>query len=651
MLLPQAGIDHMKVISSLAMRVAPWSIPVLTFAIFLLDLLTPLDMAEWLLYAVPLGLTVFSPRARDPLYFSLVATVLVTIGFFASPPGLAPTVDAANRTMGVGLLWAFALALARWRTSRVGEEQTTQALSLERVERAHAEGLMLAAQEARAHADAAMLGAVTGRRDVEERLLVSQLTLEGILQSAMDAIITVDQDQQVVLFNRAAEQMFRCSADEALGKPLDRFIPTRFQAAHRGHVETFGRFGATSRKMGSLGHVSGLRSNGEEFPLEAAISQVCVEGKNLFTVILRDITERMQVEEQLRRSEERFRLVALATNDVLWDWDLTTDQRWWSDSAKALFGYDPEREPGIDAWTRRLHPDDRDRIWSSVQRTLESGQMFWFGEYRFRLADGTDAIFLDRGYIIREADGKPVRVTGAMIDMTERRQAQEQLRRTERLAELGTLASGMAHEIGTPMNVIMGRAEHMMQRTTDERIKKGLQVIVTQVERITKIMNQLLSMARRRPSERRPADLRRIVDDCLEVLQERLRKHRIHVVKEYDAQAAQAVVDSDQMSQVLLNLLLNADHAMAEGGTLRLGLRSDADGAHVILSVSDTGHGIPQEILSKIFTPFFTTKEVGKGTGLGLTVVHGIIEEHGGAIAVESDVGKGTTFTITLPRS
>jgi PAS domain S-box-containing protein len=639
----------MMAIDNLAMRVAPWAVPVLTFAIFLLDLLTPLGMAEWLLYAVPLGFTVSSPRARDPLYFSVVATVLVTLGFFASPPGLAPTVDAVNRTMGVGLLWVFALALARWRTSRVGEERTTQALSLERVERAHAEGLMLAAQEARAHADAAMLGAVTGRRDVEERLLVSRLTLEGILQSAMDAIITVDQDQRVVLFNRAAEQMFRCSADETLGKPLDRFIPTRFQAAHRGHVETFGRSGATSRKMGSLGHVSGLRANGEEFPLEAAISHVCIEGKPLFTVILRDITERMRVEEQLRASEERFRLAALATNDVLWDWDLKTDQRWWSDSAKTLFGYEPEREPGIEAWTGRLYPDDRDRVWSSLQRALQEGQTFWFEEYRFRLLDRTDAIFLDRGYIVRDADGKPARMIGAMIDITERRQAQEQLRRTERLAELGTLASGMAHEIGTPMNVIMGRAEHMMQRTTDERIKKGLQVIVTQVERVTKIMNQLLSMARRRPSERRPADLRRIIDDCLEVLQERWRAHRIHVVKEYDHRAAQAVVDSDQMSQVLLNLLLNADHAMAEGGTLRLGLRSDGD--HVILSVSDTGHGIPQEILSKIFTPFFTTKEVGKGTGLGLTVVHGIIEEHGGTIDVESDVGKGTTFTITLPRS
>jgi signal transduction histidine kinase len=226
-------------------------------------------------------------------------------------------------------------------------------------------------------------------------------------------------------------------------------------------------------------------------------------------------------------------------------------------------------------------------------------------------------------------------------------ETQEQLRQTERLAELGTLASGMAHEIGTPMNVILGRAEYLMQRTQEETTKKGLETIVAQVERITRIMNQLLTFARRRPLERQPLDLKRTVEDCLEVVRERLGRHRIETETHFAPSLPPVHADADHMSQVLLNLVINAVHAMPEGGTLRIGLEPVK--GHVRMTVADTGHGIPQDALPRIFDPFFTTKEVGKGTGLGLTVVHGIVQEHGGTITVESEPNRGTTFTVLLP--
>ena len=226
-------------------------------------------------------------------------------------------------------------------------------------------------------------------------------------------------------------------------------------------------------------------------------------------------------------------------------------------------------------------------------------------------------------------------------------QTQEQLRYTERLAELGTLASGMAHEIGTPMNVILGRAEYLMDRSQDDVVKRGLQSIISQVERITKIMNQLLAFARRRPSERRPIDLRPIIEETLEIVQERLARHHIRLAKAYETCDRIVFADPDQISQVLLNLTINAIHAMEHGGTLRIAL--EQTNGMVRITVADTGHGISEEHLSKIFLPFFTTKDVGKGTGLGLTVVHGIIQEHDGTITVESQPERGTTFTITLP--
>jgi signal transduction histidine kinase len=232
-------------------------------------------------------------------------------------------------------------------------------------------------------------------------------------------------------------------------------------------------------------------------------------------------------------------------------------------------------------------------------------------------------------------------------DVSERKRLYERLRKTERIAELGTMASGMAHEIGTPMNVILGRAEYLMERVKEEPIRKGLQTIVSQVERITRVMNQLLTFARRKPPERRALNLRQTIEDNLEIFQERLSRNLIKVETSFTESCPFVLADADQMSQIVINLVMNAIHAMPDGGLLRIAL-APAD-EMVRLTVSDTGHGIPQEAIQRIFEPFFTTKEFGKGTGLGLTVVKDIIEEHQGSITVESDPGKGTRFTILLP--
>jgi signal transduction histidine kinase len=178
-------------------------------------------------------------------------------------------------------------------------------------------------------------------------------------------------------------------------------------------------------------------------------------------------------------------------------------------------------------------------------------------------------------------------------------------------------------------------------------MKKGLTTIITQVERITKVMKQLLAFARRRSPEWRTVDLGEIVDDALEMFQERIAERCITIDKAIESSLPPVRADRDQLIQVLINLVMNSIHAMPQGGQLKLSLARE--GSSVCLGLADTGQGMPEEIRSKVFEPFFTTKDFGKGTGLGLTVVKGIIEEHGGTIDVESIVDKGTIFWIRLP--
>jgi PAS domain S-box-containing protein len=462
----------------------------------------------------------------------------------------------------------------------------------------------------------------------------------------MDAIITVDAEQRITLFNPAAERMFGCPATEALGQSLDRFIPARFREAHRDHIRRFGSTNVTSRRMGALGQVIGLRADGEEFPVEASISHLDVEGQKLYTVILRDITRRVKAERELQRERDFIAAVLDTAGALVVVFDREGRIVRFNRACERTSGYAAEEVMGKPVWDFLLAPEDIEPVKAAFEEVKRAAAPHAF-ENDWVTKDGRRRRISWLSTHLLDDRGQVEYVIGTGLDTTDIQQVREQLRRTERLAELGMLASGMAHEIGTPMNVILGRAEYLLSRTKEEPTKRGLETIVAQVERITKIMNQLLAFARRRPAERRPLDLRKSVADCLDVIQERVRRHRIRVETDLPADLPPVLADADQVSQVLLNLMLNAIQAMPEGGTLRLAL-ARGDGT-VTIQVGDTGHGIPEEALSKIFLPFYTTKEVGKGTGLGLTVVHGIIQEHGGTIMVESRVDQGTTFTVALP--
>jgi PAS domain S-box-containing protein len=610
----------------------------LTIGIFVLDVLVPRGWDSWLLYFLPLALSLQSPRERDPYYFAAVVMPLTIVGGYLSPPGgIDFAADMVNRCMGITVMWTFTWLMVRQKKAQGQLEGAETARSLAETQRE-------AAVAARDLAEASATGAIHRESQTARELLMSSLRLESILHSAMDAIVTIDDQQRVLLFNEAAEHMFKCSAKDAIGQSVDKFVPSRFREAHRHHIQGFGKSGVTSRKMGQLGTIMGLRGDGEEFPLEAAISHITIDGKTFYTVILRDITERKEAERLMRQSEERYRRLISVTPVAMF---VTRDGRiiFVNDAGLRLFGAVRADEILGKSPFDLFHADYHAMIRERIHQLMEGNATVPLVDERVVTLDGTiiDAEVSSARFV--DEEGPAVLVM--LRDISDRKRLQEQLRKTERIAELGTLASGMAHEIGTPMNVILGRAEYLMDRVKDEAIKKGLQTIVVQVERITRVMNQLLAFARRKPPDRGPLALKGVIENSTEMFQERLARSRVRVEVNVEEPCPNVLADSDQMSQVMINLIMNALHAMPDGGTLRIEQAPAKD--RVRLTVTDTGHGIPQEAIQKIFEPFFTTKEFGKGTGLGLTVVKGIIEEHQGSIAVESAPGGGTTFIILLP--
>jgi PAS domain S-box-containing protein len=445
--------------------------------------------------------------------------------------------------------------------------------------------------------------------------------------------------------NRQIEQLFGYKRAELIGQSVEMLVPQRMRPHHAGDRAKFFAH-SESRAMGKGRDLYGVKKDGQEFPLEIGLNPIRTpDGVKVLASVV-DISARKRAEQALQKERDFIDAVLETAGALVVVLDREGRILRFNRACEQTTGYSSEEVMGRYVWDLFVIPDEVVGVKAVFER-LRGGEPRSDYENYWRGKDG----FLRRiswsNTVIADSSGKVDYVVSSGLDITDFKAMQEQLRRTERIAELGTLASGMAHEIGTPMNVILGRAEYLLQRTADEGMKKGLATIVTQIERITKVMNQLLVFARRKQPDRQVVDLGEIVEDSLEMFQERMTHNRITVEKAIEANVPSIHADRDQLVQVLINLVTNSLHAMPEGGRLRLSL--DRENSHVLLGLSDTGHGMPEEVRSKIFEPFFTTKDFGKGTGLGLTVVKGIIEEHGGTIAVESVVDKGTTFWIRLP--
>lgn len=383
-----------------------------------------------------------------------------------------------------------------------------------------------------------------------------------------------------------------------------------------------------------------------------------------FVSVQRDITQRKEAEERLRKSEERFQLLASATQDMVRDWDIASDTIRWNAKGERLMSLDSGGTSRLNDWTNIIHPVDRQRVQSSLKAFLAGNESIWECEYRLVEAEGVCVSIVDRGYAVRGHDAEPIRVLNSMMDVTDRNELAAHLHRSQKLEAVGQLTGGVAHDFNNLLTVILGNAELLVEKL-QEQDSNGLHslanMIVTAAHSGNEMIERLLAFSRKQPLEPQPVDVNALIADFAMLLRRSIQENiEFKVVEGGDLQLAYA--DTAQLEASLLNLVINARDAICGDGTITVETsnivikatkrhtQNDVDPyTFVKISIKDTGSGMSEYVRNRAFEPFFTTKGAKRGSGLGLSMVYGFIKQSGGHIRILSRKGRGTTVNLYLP--
>jgi PAS domain S-box-containing protein len=534
-------------------------------------------------------------------------------------------------------------------------------------------------------------------RQSQEQLRLSEAKSSGIVSISADAIISIDDQQRITLFNEGAEKIFGYSKTEVVGKPLDVLIPERFRTIHREHVHRFAEAPSASRRMGERGGIAGLRKNGEEFPAEAAISKLEVSGELIMTVALRDITEQQRIEK-----EQRFLAEVGAVLASTLDYEDTL-KNIAQLAVRDLADFCIVDVIGEDCRIRRLKVISRDlsKAWVCglfaqvpfdrsypylVRSVVESQRpvlidsitpdaIVSFSENAEDLRALRAADFQSVVAVPLLAHGKLVGVIALVSSSPSRRYGPADIRMAEELALRAALTienarlfgearravktrenvlAIVSHDLKNPLSTI-NLVAHLLrqsQRIDAKTLREFVDKIQRSVDRMQVLIDDLLDFSRIQTGtfavEARPGSLSQAAMPVIDDIRVQAEDKRQILEVDLSANLPEVVVDIHRIGQVMANLLGNAVKFTPQGGTIRVSARQQAD--VVVVSVSDTGPGIPLDDLSKVFDWFWQahgTKHVG--SGLGLSIAKGIVEAHGGTIWAESKFGQGSSFSFTLP--
>ncbi|MBD8527193.1 sensor histidine kinase [Pseudomarimonas arenosa] len=511
-------------------------------------------------------------------------------------------------------------------------------------------------------------------------------SLYSVVETALDGIITCDADGRVMIFNAAAEAMFGVPRAEVLGQPMERFIPPQVRERHPGWMRQFAESRTPPRRIRGPGQVRALRANGEQFPVEASISHTVVNGASLFTVVLRDISERVAQELALRQSRaavadlnNRLALAVAGSGYGIWERDLSHQQLTWDAQMCRIFGFTEQEFDGRhETWRACVHPDELARV-DAEGKAFRQGRPFQQFLYRiYRRNDGELRYIEGNGYVQLDEQGKPQRWVGMNRDVTDRVMAEERLRQLnaeleqrveQRTAQLlaakdqadhasrakSEFLTKMSHELRTPLHSILGFTKLAIEddaELSQEQRMRFLERIRHSGDVLLGLVNDLLDTAKIEAGKlllsRGPVDLAVILLCVLEEFQPAMEQKSLQLRGKRRAHAP-ALGDEARLAQALRNVIANALRFAPPGSAVQCELESLPRAW--LISVSDQGPGVPAAERESVFEPF-TQSSVATGsggTGLGLPITRGIVELHGGRVWCEPSPC-GARFCIELPR-
>ena len=506
----------------------------------------------------------------------------------------------------------------------------------------------------------------SGPKTVAETLLST-----SILEAVPDAVIAVNRQGVIIQANSQTEALFAYTRDELIGQKIEMLVPERQRPEHDRHREQF-HTKPKIRRMGSGLDLYGRRRDGSEFPVEISLSPIATADGTMVLSVIRDISDRKHIEEELRRvneeldrrksrelrdSQNRLALIVDSSQDAIIGKNLDGIVTHWNKGAEHIYGYTAQEMIGRPISV--LAPQDRaDEILAILEKIRNGQRVEYFESVRVTKDKRSLHVSISVSPIY-DADGKVVGASTIARNITAQKKIEDQLRQSQKMEAVGRLAGGIAHDFNNLLGIVTACSELLRSRA-DEESAEYIDNIREAAKRGASLTRQLLAFSRRQPVQTQLLDLNERLKEVNKLLRP-LMGDDVEIA--LLPRPATAIIEADpgQLDQIVINLAVNARDAMPRGGKLILETAAfDCDesfarehsmtaGRYVMLAVSDNGTGMDEVTRSRIFEPFFTTKEIGKGSGLGLATVYGIVKQSGGHVWVYSEPGHGTTFKIYLP--
>lgn len=513
---------------------------------------------------------------------------------------------------------------------------------------------------------------ITKNKDAEAALRKSERRLADIIEFLPDATLAIDGEGRIIAWNKAIEEMTGFMAADMLGKGDYEYALPFYGKRRPILIDFVSKWDEETEKQYSFIHKFGdvlvtetdvPFVRGHNRTLWGKAGPLYDDSGRVIGAIesIRDITERKAMEEKLRKSEEKYRNILENMEEVYFEVDLKGRLTFFNDAACIVSGYSRDELMGMH-FKEYTSPETTKSLFDSFKEEFLTGERKDVLDYEIICKNGSIRIMQVSTNLLRNQYGAPIGFHGLARDVTNRRRLEAQLLQAQKMEAVGTLAGGIAHDFNNLLSPILGYTDMLMMGLdpADPRHRK-LEQILKAAERSRDLIRQLLAFSRKQILALKPADLRKVVIGFESLLRHTLRED-IKIDIKVPKLMATVHADEGQIEQVLMNLAVNAQDAMPGGGVLTLTLteveidelfscehKDMKPGHYVLLTVSDTGHGMDKTTQELVFEPFFTTKEQGKGTGLGLSMVYGIIKQHGGHIWVYSEPDQGCTFKICLP--